>query len=80
MSIRAAGSERSSPLDNSDQHYDNCDDQQDMNESTDRMPADQPQKPPNHENHKDCPQHGIPPFYCPVFLRGKGLLFQYLVL
>ena len=50
---------RSSPLNDSHQHYDNGNDQQDMNKITYRIARHQPQRPQNYQYHSDCPQHMI---------------------
>jgi len=46
-----------SPLNDSYQHYNNCDDKQNVDEPTHRIAAHQPQQPQNYQYHSDCPQH-----------------------
>ena len=50
-----------SPLNDSDQYHNDCDDEQNMNESSHRVTAHQPQQPQNYQNHSDCPKHSNPP-------------------
>jgi hypothetical protein len=39
-----------------DQHYD-CDDEQNVNESAERVRANQSKKPEHEQNHEDSPKH-----------------------
>jgi len=55
---------RSPPLNDSDQHNDNGNDQQDMNKITHRIATHQPQQPQNYQNDSDRPQHMIPLLDC----------------
>ena len=48
------------PLNDSDQHDDNGNDQQDMNKITHRIAGHQPQQPQNYQYHSNRPQHLIP--------------------
>jgi hypothetical protein len=50
---------RSSPLNDSHEHYDNGNDQQNMNKITYRIARHQPECPQNYQYHSDCPQHMI---------------------
>ena len=50
-------SERSPSLDDANQYNDDSDNQQDMNESANRIATDESQKPQNQENYEDGPQH-----------------------
>jgi hypothetical protein len=49
-----------SPLNDSDQYHNDCDDEQNMNESSHRITAHQPQQPQNYQYHSDCPKHSNP--------------------
>jgi hypothetical protein len=52
---------RFAPLNDSDQHHNDCDNQQDMNESANRVTANQPQQPKYHEHYKNRPKHSFLP-------------------
>jgi hypothetical protein len=50
-----------SPLNNPDEHGSHSDDQKNMDEPTDGVPADQAKGPQQQHDNKYRPQHGYPP-------------------
>jgi hypothetical protein len=48
---------RPSPGDQLDEKHNQCNDQQDVNEPTQRIAAHNAQQPQNQEDYKDCPKH-----------------------
>jgi hypothetical protein len=50
------------PLNDIEQNNNNSNYQQDMDEPSHRVTADQSQRPQNYQYHSNCPQHNDPPF------------------
>jgi len=50
----------SAPLDQIDNQHHNRNDEQDVNESAQRVRAYQPKQPQHQQDHEYCPQHKIP--------------------
>jgi hypothetical protein len=59
------------------QHY-NRNDEQDMNESAQRVGADQPKQPEHQQDHEYCPEHKIPFGWvtCSFVGWGSGALIE----
>jgi hypothetical protein len=55
-----ASSQRSPALDQIDNQHHDRNDEQDVNESTQRVGADQSKQPEHQQDHEYCPQHNIP--------------------
>ena len=55
-----ASSQRSPALDQIDNQHHDRNDEQDVNESAQRIGADQSKKPEHQQDHEYCPQHNIP--------------------
>lgn len=55
-----ASSQRSPALDQIDNQHHDRNDEQDVNESTHRVGADQSKEPEHQQDHEYCPQHNVP--------------------
>jgi len=56
----SASSQQSAALDQIDNQHHDRNDEQDVNESTQRVGADQSKQPEHQQDHEYCPQHNIP--------------------
>jgi len=52
--------QRAAALDQIDNQHHNRNDEQDVNESTHRVGADQSKEPEHQQDHEYCPQHNVP--------------------
>jgi hypothetical protein len=67
------------PGDEVNYQHDDREHQQDVNESTKRVGADQTEQPEHEQNNEYCPQHSFPPgsgFLCFVSQGAGALVFE----
>src|ERR1700675_3438668 len=78
LAWHSANSEyRASALDQADQDCNHCQNQQHMNEPTQRVRADHTQQPENQKQHRNRPEHSHSPFVKLCTCESTALEFTY---